>query len=397
MLLRIARVYYFRADMKNLIALVEEYLPRVEALGDKRRLSRFLFETGYAHVFAARQDVGTPLLERALALGEEIGDEESIGYASMGLMWHHVFWAPAGPERRATIERLGRRALAIGRQIKDVWLTSKTLLCLFDDAIFWGRVGEAERFGRQLLQLSEETGDPRPKGMGLFALAFLTASGREFDTALEYAESAIRSSVSPVDRLFGRAAKATTLALRGDAQESLALLDEVRRQTEAGEFRIVGLFATETPYGLALLSAGSFGEGVRWIETAAKRYAAWGQPFAHYYGHGVLGQIYLTMALGGQRPPLAVMLRNLGFLARTAPFAARLARRHLEAAVQECRRLDILFGLANALFHLGLLHQAKRRTREARVCLDEARAVAATAEAAALCEQIDAARSSLEA
>jgi hypothetical protein len=103
------------------------------------------------------------------------------------------------------------------------------------------------------------------------------------------------------------------------------------------------------------------------------------------------------MAQGGRRPPLAIMLRNLRFILRTAPFAARLARRHLEAAVQECRRLDIPSGLAGALFHLGLLHQAKRRMGEARACLDEARAVAASAGAAALCERTDAARSSLAA
>ena len=40
-LLNVARVYYFRADFKSIIALVERYLPRVEALGDKKRLSRF--------------------------------------------------------------------------------------------------------------------------------------------------------------------------------------------------------------------------------------------------------------------------------------------------------------------------------------------------------------------
>jgi tetratricopeptide (TPR) repeat protein len=395
-LLKIARVYYFRADLKNSIALVEEYLPRIEALGDKRRLSRFLFETGYAHVFAARQDVGKPLLERALALGEEIGDEEAIGYACMGLMWYYVFWAPPGPDRRATVERLGSRALLIGRRTQDVWLASKTLLCLANDASVWGRPNEAVHLGQQLLQLSEDTGDPRPKGMGLFQLAFHSAYSYEFDAALEYAESGLRSSVSPVDRLFGRLAKATALALSGQGDESLARLKELRQQAEAGEFRISGLFCTDVPYGLGLVSAGALAEGVRWIESAAERYAAWGQPFARGYRHAVLGQIYLKMAQGGPRPPLAMVLRNLGFLIRAVPFAGRRARRHLEAAVREFRRLDIPFSLAESLFHLALLHQAKGRSREARACLEEARAVAAAMEASPLCERIDAARASLE-
>ena len=394
-LLKIARVFYFRGDAKSFIGLGQEYLPRVEALGDKRRLSRFLFEAGYAHVFAARQDVGKPLLERALALGEEIGDEESIGYACLGLMWHYVFWAPPGPERRATVERLGNRALAVGRRLHDVWLMSKTLICLASDAGVWGRAGEAERLGRQLLQLSDETGDPRPKGMGLFYLAIISAYRDEFDSALEYAESAIRSSVSPVDRLFGRLGKATALAMRGDARESLELLEELREQTEAGEWRITGLFYAELPYGVALVYSGALADGVRQIDSAVERYAAWGQPFARCYGHLVLGQIYLTMAQGGPRPPLGVVLRNLGFLVCTAPFAARLARRHLEAAVQEFRRLDIPSSLAFALFHLGVLHETKRRTAEARACFDEGRAIAASVDASALCERIAAAQAKL--
>ncbi len=170
-LLGIARVYYFTVDFGSLIAMVEKYLPRVEALGDKKRLSRFLFETGYAHVFAARQEVGVPLLERALALGEEIGDDEAIGYASMGLTWSHIYWTPAAPERHDTVLRLAERAIEIGRRIGDIWLTSKAILAEAAEADVWGRPDEARRADLALIELSRETGDPRPRRMGLWRLA----------------------------------------------------------------------------------------------------------------------------------------------------------------------------------------------------------------------------------
>jgi len=141
-LLQIARVHYFRCDFRSVIALVEEYLPRVEALGDTPRLARFLFEIGY---------------------------EESIGYASMGLMWFHIHWAPHEPARQATVERLGRRAIEIAERLRDVWLRSKVLLALAIDAGIWGRLAEAERRSHRLLELSAATGDPRPKAMGLWA------------------------------------------------------------------------------------------------------------------------------------------------------------------------------------------------------------------------------------
>ena len=68
-LLLIARVLYFQFKFYALIDLVEPYLDRVEALGDNRRLSRFLFETGYAHVFACKVETGRQFLNRARAGG----------------------------------------------------------------------------------------------------------------------------------------------------------------------------------------------------------------------------------------------------------------------------------------------------------------------------------------
>lgn len=394
-LLKLARVHYFRCDFKSLMAMVGEYLPRVEALGDKRRLSRFLFETGYAHVFAARQDVGGPLLERALALAEEIGDEESIGYACMGLIWEHVYWGTPSADRRAKVERFGTRALEIGKRVGDVWLTSKALIGLASDAGHWGRVAESLELRRRLLRLSDETGDPRPRGMGLWALSFHAAYVGELDAALEYAEAAVRTCVSPLDRVFSHLARAMALTLLGRTEQSLSRYEEIRRQTAAGEMRISGLLAEDLPYGLALALSGEMARGVRWIEAAVERYVAWGQPFARAYGDWNLGQIYLQMVQGGARPSPAVMWRNLGFLLRTAPFAARLARRHLEAALAEFRRLEIPYAVADSLFQLGLLHQAKRRTAEARARFEEARPVAASVGGTHLCERIDAALASL--
>jgi len=67
--------------------LAERYLPRVAALGDKRRHSRLLFELGYSYVFSAEGPSGKKFLEQALALGEDLGDAESIGYACLGLLF----------------------------------------------------------------------------------------------------------------------------------------------------------------------------------------------------------------------------------------------------------------------------------------------------------------------
>ncbi len=390
-LLGIARVYYFTIDFGSLIALVEHYLPRIEALGDKRRLSRFLFETGYAHVFGGRQDLGRPLLERALAIGEEIGDDEAIGYAAMGLMWNHIYWASAGQERRETVRRLGERAIEIGRRIGDVWLTSKAILAMGNEASSWGRFHEVGRYDLLLFELSRETGDPRPRSMGLFRLAYRSVSERDYQQAVEYADEALSLSLSPIDRIYAQSAKAYAFVLSGRAAEAIEMLDELRRRSEEGHMRIVTFIAVDLPYGLALAMSGRLAKGVRYIESKARYYVGLGQPLAELWANYYLGEIYLQMALGTERPPLSVILRNLGFILRTAPFAARLARRHLEATEAQCRDYDIPLQLAMSLYSLGLLDTEKKQPDQARARLREAREIADSVEATNLVDQIDAA------
>ena len=94
----------------------------------RRGSGRFLFELGYAHCFSANPTVGKPLLERALQIGEETGDERLVAYASMGLMWEHTYWEPPSPEVRAKVREFSARAYEIGRQIGDRWVTLKALI-----------------------------------------------------------------------------------------------------------------------------------------------------------------------------------------------------------------------------------------------------------------------------
>ena len=99
----------------------------LQPCGDKRRHSRLLFELGYSYVFSAKGTTGKKFLEQALALGEELADVESIGYACLGLMFFHLFWGNASNETRATIRTLTGRVATITPTLQDPWLAAKCL------------------------------------------------------------------------------------------------------------------------------------------------------------------------------------------------------------------------------------------------------------------------------
>lgn len=120
-----------------------------------------------------------------------------------------------------------------------------------------------------------------------------------------------------------------------------------------------------------------------------------GYRVCHGSGHTYLGEIYLRMALGEARPPLPVLLKNLGFILRTAPFAAAKARRHLQDALEIYRQLDAPSQVAESLYSLGVLARARKRHDEARAQFDEAGRLARSVEASILADKIDAALGSL--
>ena len=97
------------------------------------------------------------------------------------------------------------------------------------------------------------------------------------------------------------------------------------------------------------------------------------------------------MALSKDRPSFGVLWRNLGFLLRTAPRAARLATAKFNDTVEVPRAHDLAQLLASSLFGLGRLDAAAKRGREARAKFDEARGIAEQIEAEGLAGNIDAA------
>ncbi|PYQ22059.1 MAG: hypothetical protein DMF81_13440, partial [Acidobacteria bacterium] len=367
------RVYYYQSDFRGLTDLVARYRSRFEALGDARRLSLLLFWEGFSHFHGARYDQARSVLERSLAIGESLGDEECSGYACMGLMFLH--WLKRGDRPANVVSQLGERVRDVADRLGDVYLASQRLLCLAFEKLTGGRYNEAREHCARLLELGRRTGDARPTALALFALAHVEVYDERYEEAIEHAEEALRLSPSPADRLTTLAAKGAALSLVGRAREGVEILREVRREIIEGD-RLTLLLGVDFPYGAALALAGEMNAGVAVVEEAIRRFTAWGTTAPPAFGHMFLGELYLRMLQRGTRIPLRTLLRNLGFLLRSRPFAARKARHHLEEAIRISRRADVPAVLGRCLMNLGILEHAQKRPEDAARHLEEARRIA---------------------
>ena len=387
-LLNFARVLYFRLDMRGIIELLEPHLPRAEALGDPLRLSRMLYEIGYAHVFHGDIHSGYPLLDRAKKLGEESGNELIIGYVAMGKMWGEIYFRDHDAQSKRIAEKYSEEAERIGRAHSDNWLTSKAIVGHSLYHTSYGRPDEARRWAQKLFELTREVDDPRPRTMGLWALAILEATHFAPQEAVDSGREGAELALSVIDHTASVVGQGMGLALLGQNEEANKLLTEsyelLHQRGMAIMVEVVNPFK-----GIAMMGLGDMSGGEKWIIDRMNEERRRNCPGRVATSDLVLGEIYTRMALGIDPPPLAQVMRNLPYVLRTVPFSAGKARKHLGAALDYYRKVDAPSFMAWALYDLALLDKKKKRHDDARARFEEARTLSQSVRFDHLIDMID--------
>jgi NAD(P)-dependent dehydrogenase (short-subunit alcohol dehydrogenase family) len=75
---------------------------------------------------------------------------------------------------------------------------------------------------------------------------------------------------------------------------------------------------------------------------------------------------------GGGKKSISFFLKNIGFLIKTVPFAARKAEGYFHTAIETAKEIGAKSVLGQAYLDLGKLHKAKGRLPEARTCISQA-------------------------
>ena len=86
----------------------------------------------------------------------------------------------------------------------------------------------------------------------------------------------------------------------------------------------------------------------------------------------ILGRIYKQIAEGAGPLSPAIVAKNIGFLLKNVPFAAKKAENHFQKAIDLAQEIGAKGFLGQATLELGLLHKIKGRTDEARKCISDA-------------------------
>lgn len=380
-LIKWARVFVYRVDFNGLKNLLERYLPRIEALGDKRQLSLILSWLAQSYVYAGRGEIAKPLLERAHTLAQEIGDPKCIGIAARELIWLYSYWIPDSGQADAMAERYYRQALECGEAVNDVMILMEATLAMVVHTSQRSRYAEGRLYCSKLMEYGRRFRDNRSLSHAQWSLGRINLFEERYEEALENAEQALQLSRGANTELCARAVKGNALVLSGKVIEGLEILRTIRNTIIRSEF-ILPLAMVDMPFGKAMVMAGQISQGVTHIHDSMAYWAALGNYTQRVWGNEHLGDVYLQLAMGKRALSPRIFLRNLCFLVRTLPVAHRKARHHFEEVVRDARAYKMPGYLAKALYGLGLLSRAKKDLKEARSLLDEALKVA---EASDLC------------
>jgi hypothetical protein len=192
--------------------------------------------------------------------------------------------------------------------------------------------------------------------------------------ALEYSEQCLAVAITPYERNGATGVKGSALVVLRRTEEGATLLEEHHRRCVA-DGNLFTLVMTEGMIGIYRVLQGKISEGLLLLEAGiAKQEKAGCRGLADFY-RLLLGEIYVQIITGNEKPSFAVLLKNLPSLIKviTAGPSHLLT---MMAHVLENPRFDSSgHHVGHAKMLLGLLYKAKKKRALAIQHLTEAKCI----------------------
>jgi len=367
LLIEWALVFYYRGDFKTLNELLTAHQDLAESLADRARLGMFRAWQGFCAWNLQEYETSYEFLLQALELGQESQDQKVVGYACTWLVWT---CSELGSCEEAV--DFGQRAQEIARLFpSDHYLHFKSLSGIGYAYCYTGEWKKAQEIGEALLGYGRRHSNIRSLVMGHWIQGYNHFQQGRYQASVESSRSAVKIAADPLFSLFSKMCLGMGLAMSGQFEEARGHMEEVQSSSRACGCRQI---ETGALFSLGMIDMGSgrmsqglsqAEEAIQWVREKHRR------PVEAFLEH-CLGQVYLQIVDKSAPVSLSSMARNLGFVLREVPAAARKAEEHFNRSIAVAREIGARSTLGQALLDLARLHRVKGRPERARECLDQA-------------------------
>ena len=382
--------YYYLGDFKEFINLFNSQKDLAESLDDKARLGMFYVWFGIALWLSGKAKDSYEYLCNALELGENSGNQKVVGYACTWLTW-------ACGELGLFAEGIGfgDRAQKIAESFpSDQYLFFKSLGGLSYINFMKGDTKKVFEGAKLLLEYGERTSNSRSKVFGHWVNGWAYSLTGDMKSSQKSYENALEVALDPFYASFPKGSLGFAFLFGGQFQEAEDVLQSL---LDFCEKRAIGQMSELTYISLAptLIAKGQMKQGLRMLEEARQTLIRNQRRTWYAMSEYVLGKVYSQIA-AGPTPAFSIMARNIGFLVRNVPFAAKKAEEHFNKTIEVAKEIGAKGILGQVYLDLGLLYKAKKRTEQAMKCISEAINVFEQCEAEIYLKQAKEALASLE-
>jgi class 3 adenylate cyclase/tetratricopeptide (TPR) repeat protein len=362
LLIQWSYVYHFRADFGGLEDLLKRHETFVRLSGNDTRLGIFLAWLGWTLNQREKYLDSYQYLSHAFEIGKRINNSKIIGYSSCWLT--------------QTCSNLGLfgEALAYGRRAQEIleMMPSDRVLFRFT---FFGmamhhfyrgeKKGTAE-YGRILLDHGKNHADIRGASIAHFVLGLGFIAAGDHDKAIESFKKTIQVSLDPFYQFTAKTMLGFSYVSVGKFHEAESVFDDVIKFTEEFGYELMGS-AAQALMGIVMITKGDVAKGINIVESLIQQHLENGSRWRYAVINQMLGRVYSQIAQGGGREKgFSFLLKNIGFLIKTVPFATKKAEGYLHTAIDAAKEMGAKSVLGQAYLDLGKLHKAKGRLAEAR-------------------------------
>jgi len=366
-LIKWSLVFYYRGDFKEQVDLLNAHKDLAESLDDKTRLGMFYAWYGFSLYFRQKYTDSYQYLRKALGLGEEIDDQQVIGYACTWLAWT---CSELGLLDEAI--SFGERSQEIARLIpSDQYLYFKSLGGIGYACFQKGDRKRALETGTAILDYGQRHSNIRSIVMGHFITGLSSFVDGDFQASIDACNKAVQTAADPFYSQFPRFLLGSGFTQNGQFQKAEEALQEVASYSRGFGCELLGTPA-HALLGLGSIAKGEMGQGLKMIEEALlacheNQRRCWYATIEH-----ALGQVYLQIVDKSTTVSLTTMAKNVGFILKNVPSAGKKAEDHFNKAIEVAKEIGAKGTLGQAYLDLGLLHKAKGKTVQSREYITKA-------------------------
>jgi tetratricopeptide (TPR) repeat protein len=361
-------VYYYYGDWKGLTELLLSHKDLAESLDDKATLGRFYACLGFvlSNQFSKLRE-SYDYLHQAIHLGEEANNRQVIGY---GACWMTYTCAYLGLMDQGIA--FGQKAQEMARFFPaDHYLYFKSLSGIGFNYYLKGEGTKVSEIGKDLLEYGRRHSNIRAMVVGHVCMGMSGGATGDFHMGIQSGQMGTKIALDRLYKYWPRTVAAINYTLIGQLAEAQEAFDEVSSYSHDYGCDALGV-PSDTFLGAIYIAQGDMSRGLTMIGEIRDRCEESGAKYWLITAEFILGRIYKQIAEGAGPLSPAMIIKNIGFLIKNVPFAARKAENHFLKAIEVAQEIGAKGILGQVKLDLGLLHKTKRKTDEARKCITDA-------------------------